>query len=773
MGQKRVLRAGTALTALLGATAAMAQDTVTEEDVFTLEPIIVSAYRSNADTSTIPGTVQVIGADDIEQRILQGESLEQILSDFVPGLSVSNGTISGASQTLRGRSVQILINGVARTSELRGFSRELALIDVNSVERVEIVKGSNAQYGNGGTGGTINIVTKSAGDVSQSSIFTRLSAQGEDVSDSLGYEVFLSHDQRADDFGLRLELSAEGIGDRYDGAGQQIPSDPLVGQGGGDNTKQYSLGLAADYEVGAHRFDLRFDATRLSQDPDFFTNYLTDPVSVDTTQPYTGRSITDETQALTLRYLNSDLAVGELEVQGYYTNNDRRAAFVPAGIANPLYYPISLTDLRQSPDAQTELSTTTYGIRSTVRSDLSQLVAGAQLTWGVDIGKDDVNQRLLDGTEVIAPMDQRSVAAFAQLDVPIGEKFDLSGGVRYERFDLSVRDFVRPDAVQLTQIGALPLPAVNVTGGDFDYDATVFNLGGVYHLTPETELFAGFSQGFSLPDVGAFTRRAMGANPFAPGQTVSFAAIGPEAQIVDTYEIGARHNSGAFRIEASAFFATSDEGTVFDSATSTITQQKEETWGGEIIADYQVNADFNLGLSASFTEGRFDSDGDGSFDAWLPNNRIAAPVKATLYGDYTFANGLRMAGEIVYTGTRDDKGYTVVEDTTTVNLRMAKQIGLGEFSLAIDNLFDTNQLNPTASSVRTNPLTGQDIPVAAEGRRFWAGYSVTFSGRTAWPPVLWRPFPVFGARKTGHSSTIPQVTAQLSWRGNSKIKAAA
>lgn len=495
-------------------------------------------------------------------------------------------------------------------------------------------------------------------------------------TDSLGYEIFTSHDRRVDNFGLRLELSAESTGDR-------------------------------------------FDASRFKQQPEFFTDYLTDPVSTDPAQPYTGADVEDETQALSLRYLNSDLAIGELEVQGYYTNTERTAAFVPAGIANPLYYPVSPTNLTQSPSAQTRLDTTTYGVRTTVRSDLSTIAAGAKLTWGFDIGKDDVSQNLPDGTEIIAPMDQRSMATFAQLDIPIGARFDLSAGVRYERFDLDVSDFVRPDAVSLQFGPPVLLPSVNVTGGDFDYDATVFNIGGVYHLTDSTDIFAGFSQGFSLPDVGASTRRAMPANPFAPGQTISYEALGIEAQIVDTHEIGARHRSGAFSIEASGFYATSDDGTVFFSDSNNISQQQEKTWGGELIADYQVNPDLNIGLAASFTEGRFDEDDDGSYDAWLPNNRISAPVKVTLYTDYVFANGLRVAGELVYTGKRDNKGYAVVEDTTTVNARLAKQIGQSEFSFAIDNLFDTDQLNPTATSVR-------NIPTASEGRRVLAGYSITF-----------------------------------------------
>lgn len=722
MGQRHVLLAGTAVAALSAAVPAWTQ-TVNDEPI-ELAPITVTAFRSNADASTIPGSVQVITADELQARITTGETLERVLSDYVPGLSVSNGTIGGASQTLRGRRIQILVDGVARISELRGFSRELALINIESVERIEIVKGSNAQYGNGATGGTINVITKRAGDVNETTLTTKLSGQTTNFSDSLGFGVFASHNRRVGDFGIRLELSGEGMGDLFDGAGRQIPSDPLVGQGGGDNNRKYAIGVAADYTLGSHEFDFRFDGTRFEQTPNFFTNFTTTPVSVDTTAPYTGQPVIDDTDAFNLRYRNRDLAIGELEIQAYATDNKRRAPFVPAGIGNPVFYPISGADPRQNPLSQTQLETKTYGLRSTVRSDLSAWVSGARLTWGLDIGNDKVEQKLLDGTDVIAPMDQNSIAGFAQIDMPIGSRFDLSAGVRYERFDLTVSNFTRPLAIDLTRNfpNPTPVPAVNVTGGDFDYDATVFNIGGVYELTPSTDLFAGFSQGFSLPDVGAFTRRAP---PTASG-TISFASLAPEPQIVDTYEIGVRHASGAFDIEASAFFATSDEGTIFNPLNGTITQQKEETWGAEVIANYAVNHALNLGISAGFTEGRFDSTGNGDTDSWLPNNRIGAPIKATLFGDYNFGNGLRMAGEVVHTGSRSKPGTNAIASTITVNLRMAKMVGPGELSLAVDNLFDTNQLNPTASVVRINPLTRQDIPVAAQGRRIWAGYSVNF-----------------------------------------------
>ena len=735
MTRKPLLWLGTSVPALLAAAAATAQTADrSDAEIVQLETIYISSYRSNSEASAIPGAVQVIDRAMLERAATTGQSLERVLSDFIPGLSPSNGTVAGASQNMRGRKVQVLIDGVAHTSELRGFSRELGLLDLNAIERIEVIRGSNAQLGNGATGGLINIITRDAGEGSETTLTTRLSAQTEDVKDSLGYELALSHGTRVNDLGLRFELSTKGIGNRYDGNGNQLSSDPLVGQGGGDNNESYRLGFAADYAWGNNTLDLRLDASKFQQNIDFYTNYLTDPVSVNTAAPYTGQPVLDETQALTLTWTNDGLSIGDVEVQAYATNNLRRAALVEAGVANSLYYPTSVaTPTVQDLDSQSVLKTKTFGLNSTVRSDLSAWADGAQLTWGFDLGHDDVEQTMLDGRDLIAPMTQNSYAAFAQLDLPVGDRFELSAGVRYERFDLTVEDFTRPDAAQLISISpvaAVPLPAVAVTGGDFTYDATVFNLGGVWNATEDLQIFAGYSQGFSLPDVGSFTRRAMGANPFAPGGTVSFASIAPKAQIVNTLELGTRYSGAAVDLSASAFLSTSDDGTIFDSATNTLTQQKEEIWGAEVTVEYAASADLNIGLIAAYTEGKFDSDDNGSIDAWLPNNRISSPFTATLYGDYMLASGINLAGEIVYTGAREHAGLSTVEDTTRVNLRASMPLGAGELGLGVDNLFDTYQLNPTGSAVRTypagTPLAGQNIPVADEGRRIWVAYSRSF-----------------------------------------------
>ncbi|MFV0491682.1 MAG: TonB-dependent receptor [Pseudorhodobacter sp.] len=691
-------------------------------DPVVLDEIILDASRTGATESAIPGAVQVLEGEELEQRVQGGESLERVLGATVPGFAPSNGTIGGASQTLRGRSPQILIDGAPRMSELRGFSRELSMIDPASIERIEIVKGSTARFGNGATGGIINIVTRLPEDGERTDLSFGLSTGNK--GSSMGGSLSFGHSRHVGDLGIRLELSHRASNDLYDGDGNRIPSDPVIGQGNADNARKTAGAVAFDWRSGNHEVTGRIGAYNFTQEIDKFTNYGTDPVSVDSTD-YSGRDVTDKGRYATLNWRNSDTAIGETELSLYTSRTKRRAAFVPAGIANPLYYPISPTDPTQDPNAQSELTTRTLGARFTVRTALDGWREGAQLTWGLDIGHDNVSQRDQAGRHLIAPMKQDSVAGFAQLDLPLGN-VDLSAGLRAERFSLSVRDFIRPDAIQLTAGGPVLLPAVNVTGGDFDYDALVGNIGAVWHASPRFDLFAGISQGFSVPDVGGFTRRAMAANPFLPGQTVSFASLRPEAQKVNTAELGLRYFGERLDASASVFMSESDEGTVFDSATNTVTQQKERIWGGEAALRYTVNDALHFGGLLGWQEGKYDTDGDGSRESWLPNNRIPTPFTATLTAGYRFENGLRLDGELVYAAGRHKAGQPHLDEMVTVNLYGAYPLGAGNMVFGVTNLLDRAQNNITASSVRENPLTGDAIRVADQGRRIFLGYGLSF-----------------------------------------------
>ena len=718
--------------------AILAQGAAAQEAPVELDGLVLEALRTGTAESAIPGSVQVVEAEEIARLAAQGQDLARILGDRVGGLTPANGTSSTASVALRGRAVQILVDGVARTSELRGFSRDLALIDPARIERVEIVKGATARFGNGATGGLINIVTKRPEEGQRSTASVRISAQDDDPSDTFGLRTTLSHERRIGDTGLRFDLAGETVGDRVDGAGRRIPSDPTLGQGGLDNFDSYSLGVGVDHAAGAHEFGLRIDAARYRQDIDLFQDFATDPVSVDEDSPYTGADPLDESLQVTGTWRYDGLAFADIEVLGYYTDVERRSALALPGVANTVYYPaldpavpfgvpVPVGLLGVDPASQGTLRTETWGAKVTFRSGLDAVAPGAVLAYGIDLGRDRVRQVRRDGADLFSPLDQTSMAAFVQADVPLGDRWDLSAGLRAERFDLSAGDFVRPAAAQIDpSVGfGIAVPALSVTGTDVHYDAVVGNIGAVYHATPALDLFAGFSQGFSIPDVGGFLRRAGAAN-VVPGRTLSFDELRPEAQVVDSWEVGLRYEGAGWSLGGAAFYATSDEGTTFDTATSTISQQKEETYGAELDLGWRMDPTWRAGLVAAWTEGRYDSDGDGEIDAFLPNNRIVTPVKATLYTQKAFDTGLTLDGAVTWTARRDHDGMPDIDETLTVDAGGSYALGSGRVTFGVTNLFDRDQDNPTASSVRQNAVTGAAVRVAGEGRRISLGYETAF-----------------------------------------------
>src|SRR5690606_215588 len=62
--------------------------------------------------------------------------------------------------TLRGRDYLVLIDGIPQSTALRSSSRDLNTIDVDAIERIEVVRGGTAAYGFGAAGGLVHIITK-------------------------------------------------------------------------------------------------------------------------------------------------------------------------------------------------------------------------------------------------------------------------------------------------------------------------------------------------------------------------------------------------------------------------------------------------------------------------------------------------------------------------------------------------------------------------------------------------------------------------------------
>lgn len=715
-----------------------------------LDRIVVTG-RDERSISSIAQSVQVVDREEVERAAQENIDAATFISRIVPGYAPRNQTISGASETFRGRSVLIMVDGVPRNTPLRDVSRILAMIDLNTVERVEVVNGASSLYGAGATGGTINFITKrGASEKPKVTVRTGFNAFTENVGKSIAPNASVSVEGKKDNFDYFFSASGDMSRRTYDGNGNEMASDAMLGQGGGDRTGSGNLFGVAGYEAGSKRLEISADWTYANQEPDWFTDYAADPVAPNFGDPYFGKPLKEDSKYLTAKYTDSDFALGNLEIKAFYNDIFKQSPFtkfsavnsqvyLPFNPATPILIPAGVDPT--APFNQTALSSQRTGVNLTVNTPVDFIKEGSTLTWGADYTFDNTEQHLTNGQDAIAPTSQHSVAFFAQAEVPVTDRFRLSGGARFDQFYLNVDDFTRPAAGVLFGPFTVGLPAIGVTGGEFDYNAWSFNAGAVYDLTDEMQAFGNFSQGYSLTDIGGFTRRAgLNSNgeicdaygstvaPLglpcvgAPDYAISYADIAPEPQLVNTYEAGLRGDWGTYRGGVSAYMSTSDNGVSYDIANNRVSQQKERIWGAEANLEADLNGMFTLGGSVGYVEGKYDADRDGKIESneYLPNNRIPSTYKGLVYLVTHFENDLTLRTELELFSGRDRVAAQELDGAALVNVGLSKKFANESvLSLAVRNVFDTDYVNPSASATR-----GADVP--GLGRSFGMSYQVTF-----------------------------------------------
>ncbi|MDL2320536.1 TonB-dependent receptor [Alistipes sp. OttesenSCG-928-B03] len=131
------------------------------EDIKSLEQVVVTGQFSPQSLHNSVYKVRVIGSRQIEQKA--ANDVQSLLNTEI-GVRLSNDMALGETDFelmgMSGNNVKVLIDGVPMVD--RGSNKQsLSQIDVNSVERVEIVEGPmSVVYGTDALAGVINIITK-------------------------------------------------------------------------------------------------------------------------------------------------------------------------------------------------------------------------------------------------------------------------------------------------------------------------------------------------------------------------------------------------------------------------------------------------------------------------------------------------------------------------------------------------------------------------------------------------------------------------------------
>jgi len=609
----------------------------------------VIVVKSKAKTGTVlaqkisemPSVTQIIPEKDIQAQAVGSRTTGDILAQLIPSLGTSSGSTSNYATTMHGRPVQFLLNGVPLTGS-RNLSRELNSIDPAQLERVEVLSGATSIYGAGAAGGLINLVTKSTQGVGlQHQTRLGLSSARDFDSDSLGYSVGQSLAYGGEQMWGRLDVDYEEKGGEFDSHGHRISPD--VNQTDQQDTKSLSVNANIGANIGqSQSVDLAVTYYNDEQETDYGPDYGNNlgvllKGKTPSLRAVKGAHLDQEPMtrktSVNLNYNNSDFAKSNLSITGYY--RDEKGRFYPSGkqVGKAVIV------------AQSEADIEVAGVRAAMQTEFDIKDMPTLISYGADYEREKSEQtyygqdldKFIASNGLIAESNGHTYAggpdtttdkigAFVNADIDLSDKWHTSAGVRYQKLKSDTDSFT-PLAEQVLQ-EYFNQPAGKVAPGKTNHSKTLFNIGTSYQITPEDQLFANFSQGFTTADI----QRALRDVP--SGFVVNSDNVQPIE--VDNYELGWSGIHGNTRAKLSGFYNESDKTVRFnDDYTVEVVDTDERVYGAEASISQKLDDNWQLGGSLAYTRGQYKSQGD-----WLElgADRLT-PIKGTAYAQYNFDKG--------------------------------------------------------------------------------------------------------------------------------------
>lgn len=715
----------------LASTSAIAQDTEaaaepeaadTRED--DKDDIIVTGLRTARAISAIPNSISVIEAEELRDQFAINENLNSLLTFSVPGF-VGRSTSIQQPAVLRGRTALILIDGVPQNQLLRSSGFDVQTLAPEAIERVEVLRGANAVFGFGATGGVVNFITKRPPQEGTEVILkARTAFQTANAEPSR--EIYGQAATRIGRWGVIVGAGFDDLEPVYDGTGTLIPNENT--EAGRDITNVHA---AVDFEISSSqrlRFNVNyFDRADVLSDyalvdplgdpaadvpaggrfaDAFFTDfdalyYGTDEVTPDMLAfdlPGGAQTFTNAT----LTYQNDDVLGSRVEITGLFHDFD---------LTFP-YFRFLGVNLQQVRERQR------YGVRASVDTPLDFLGDGARLVWGADYIEETVDEGgnigdengITRGTRTtirVSPfITQRATGFWGGVEVPLGS-FLLSGGIRHDRIDATLDD------ANFDTGGFFE-------GGDVDYTATLVNAGIIWYAAPDIDVYASYTQGFDVTDIGR-----------AAFQVPTAAEIDPQPAITDQFEIGTRARFDNFSLSLAGFYADSELAArtirVPGQSIAVPLRQPEQVWGVEATWNWRASETIDLGGTFAWNDGERE----------LPNgtvtpiqNRFLTPVTLTGQANWKPVGWFEGRIQAVHNFASDDfDGSTAFgegdfENFTQVDLLARFDLAAyGVIDLGIANLFDRVDIAPgdRASNGGFNFIR---IP----GRTVSVGYTWRFGG---------------------------------------------
>lgn len=710
----------TALALYLGTALLSAQTTPTartdeSEPILQLENFVITATRTEKAIEKIPGAVEVITRRDLDTQLLIADDPSQALATFIPGFAPSRQKLTQTGETLRGRPILYLFDGIPQSNPLRAGMREGYFADPLIIDRIEVVSGANAIHGAGATGGIINYITKTPRtDGTRQSLTTQIGSQFKD--DDLGWKAGYAFQHRRDAFDVLAFAGAQRRGMAYDGQGRRIGLDPV--QGDTIDSLSYDLFMKFGYEL-PHSQRIQFSANwyDLEGDGDYRLmsgNRATGTPTTSARGTPPGQPARNLVKALSLDYTHRTLFEGMLSIQVF--KQDFSSLY---GATNATTFQDTTIAPAGTLYDQSEIVADKQGAKVTY-SRRDAFVTGLELTGGFDWLNDNTRQRLAGtGRTWVPPLDYTSVAPFAQAEYERGP-FTVRAGVRYESARLNVDTYET-----LAFYGRR-----TVQGGELSFDKPVLNAGVVARLGGGFSAFVAYTEGFGLPDVGLILRAVN-----RPGQSVT-RLLELVPVVTKNNEAGLTWRNGRGSATLTVYESESDLSSVVridSSGIGHVDRVPTRVRGAELVAEYRPVSMLTLSATAALLDGKTATAAGQPLDLDL-GARNMGPDKLVLGATWRARPDLtvRLQGTTLFDRdinigrntptTRFEEhfnGYTLFDAAVSWRTRH------GTIGLGIENLLDRQYFGYYVQA-DVNSALSNDTFFAGRGRTVTARYTLEF-----------------------------------------------
>ena len=591
-----------------------------------LQEVVVTAGRKQENIATVPSSITIMSQKEIQVQSSINTNLSSILGNVIPGLGTSTNKATNSGQTLRGRQVLVLIDGIPQSTPLMNGARDIRVVDANAIERVEVIKGATSIYGNGSGGGIINYITKKSPLVDSFQGITTVGTTFNPLhsKETFGYRVSQFFNGRKNKFSYV-------IGGAFDYTGLQRDADgkPLGQTDGLSNSSQSNAFVKLGYDMDDHTsFNVVYNFFSSTQNAKYISQTgiygQTPTIGVRGTEPGENAGTPFNHNFMFTFSKNNLFNNTQLDVSAYLNSFQSMNRYVASGTA--WYGP-----------GQTMINSNKIGTRINLNTPFTIASMPSEITYGIDVLNDVTFQDLVDGRVYIPKMDMLNIAPYAQLKVDVLENLIFKGGLRYENASVRVKDY------NTIASGPGNQGSIFVEGGEIPYNATMFNAGLRFNKYEIFNPFVSFSQAFAINELGRILRSA---------EESTIANLETDPIITNNYEAGFSSKFYNFNLTAAYYISTSKLGANLIEIDGRLVAQREpeKIRGYEITLDYRFSDKLNLGGSYSYVEGEAEFD-DGR-TVYLNGSRIAPP-KGTAYITYKPTSDWYLQLSWVNTGCRD------------------------------------------------------------------------------------------------------------------------